>query len=212
MLGHFGAYLGEFLGAAGRDDRVREVLASVDLSAVDEAARGRKGVAVVTAHFGNWEIGALALGMHRPGAVVLVRRIGDAVLDQYVAVARGANRILDVSEGPGPIRECLAGGGILAAAIDEPRDRGIPVRFFGRIVPFPSAFFRIVHDTGARVVPARCLRLEPGRITVMAYPAVEGDSVQAVAQAVADRFASWIREAPDQWVMLRAFGAGDAVR
>lgn len=212
MLGHFGAYLGEFLGAAGRVERVQEVLDAVDFSAVDAAARGQRGVAVVTAHFGNWELGALALGLHHPGAAVLVRRIGDAVLDDHVAAARGTNRILDVAEGPGPIQECLAAGGILAAAIDEPRDRGIPVRFLGRIVPFPSAFFRIVHDTGALVVPARCLRLEPGRIAVTAYPAIEGDSVQAVAQAVADRFSSWIREAPDQWVMMRPFDAGDAAR
>lgn len=205
VLRHFGRYLGEFFAAGGDPSLVKTLLGSVNYSAVEAARASGRGIAVVTPHFGNWEFGALALGYLHPDAQVLIRTTGHPALDATIRACRGAHRTLDVADGVRPIEEALKSGGVVAAAIDEPRDRGLPVNFLGRRIAFPHAFFRVVAKANALVVPTLCRRNASGLIDILATEPVDDSSPEKTAQAVADIFSSWIRADPDQWVLMKSF-------
>ncbi len=205
VLGHFGAYLGEFLGAAGDPGRLDGMVAAEQFAALDAVVAAKRSVVVVTPHLGNWEIGSWALERHSPGTVMLLRKTGDPVLDAAFRRSRGQRAVIDVTEGVRPLVAALKAGRVVAAAIDEPRDHGIDVAFLGRVVRFPAPLFRIVADAKALVLPARCRRLARGRIAVEVSGPVTDTGPRETAQAVADVFSAWIREDPDQWMMLGEF-------
>lgn len=198
-LESFGRYLGEFLGAAGEPERVRKLLGERRLATLRAARAAGHGALVVTMHYGNWELGALALAEEFGPINVIVRETGEPRLDALIRRARGANRLLSTAQGLRPAFEALGRGEIVAAAIDEPREQGTQVRLLGATPRFPDALFKAAVKSAAVVLPIRCGRTREGLIEVETGPPA------ANLQEVADRFAEWLRADPDQWVMMTPY-------
>ena len=168
-------------------------------------AEGR-GLVLVTAHLGNWELGGrlLATRLRRPTHVIVAAEV-DPRVERFL---RG---------GPSPVRFVRRGDPTamvpLVAALRRGEivalqgDRALGTRgdalvdFFGDPAPFPLGPFVLGRAAGVPVVPAFCL-LEPDlRYTVVMAPAIHVDA-DGEAKALAEWVAvleAMIRRAPEQW-------------
>jgi KDO2-lipid IV(A) lauroyltransferase len=179
-----------------------------------EAARARgRGVILVTAHLGNWELGGLLLA-HRglPMSVVTLEEPTTALTEWRDAFRRRAG-IRTHAVGPGhnfafvELIAALRRGEVVAMLVDRPyAGSGVPVDFFGRCTEFSTAPALLWQHTGAAVVPAFVLRNAVGRYTAFAdaplafAPQAEPRAgLAANTQIVASHFENIIRQHPDQW-------------
>jgi len=119
-------------------------------------------------------------------------------VDERIKICRGRNRLFDVSKGVRPILRALEEKAIVAAAVDEPRSKGVEVKFMGANIFFPSAIFRMAEETDSALIPVRCKRSHEGKITVKSYEEVR------TPQELADIFEEWIREEPEQWMLMES--------
>ena len=167
---HFAAWV-DFLQFATREREAaaRLVEGVVGYSHIVEGRLAGKGVLLLTAHLGNWEVGGLMLAqMKQPIHVVLVPDIFPGVERQRRRLheASGVTEIrVDRSFVPTlSVLRALSGNGIVAMQGDRDFDNtGVAVPFFGREAFFPRGPLRVAMASGATVLPAFIVRMPDGR-------------------------------------------------
>ncbi|MEP6768168.1 MAG: hypothetical protein ABJC61_05830, partial [Acidobacteriota bacterium] len=103
-----------------------------------EAARARgKGVFLLSAHFGSWELGAVRAGLLGEPIASVVRPLDNALLEAELARRRTrfGNRLIRKKEAAREILRALRQGGTVAILIDQNvlAGEGVFVPFFGRL-------------------------------------------------------------------------------
>jgi lauroyl/myristoyl acyltransferase len=180
---------------------------------LDDLLARRRGVLIVGGHFGNWELGGVALRLLHGYPVTVVgkseaspvvgeirRRMRDSLGIETLEIGRMLETALQM-------RRLLADNGIVAMLLDRHlgRDR-IEVTFFGR----PTAFLRtpamIGYLSGAPLLPAFMIRQADDRfVGAMGDPIVVDstmpteDAVRAATQTFADQLEAQIRANPQLW-------------
>jgi KDO2-lipid IV(A) lauroyltransferase len=165
-----------------------------------------RGLVLLTAHLGNWELGGrlLAARLGRPTHVIVATE-ADPGVERFL---RG---------GPSPVRFVRRGDPTamvpLVAALRRGEivalqgDRALGTRgdalvdFFGAPAPFPLGPFVLGRAAGVPVVPAFCL-LDGGRryTVVMAAPIrVEADGDAPALARWVQVLEAMVRRAPEQW-------------
>ena len=180
-------------------------------------AAGR-GVLLLTAHLGNWEVGGLMLAeVRQPIHVVLVPDIFPGVerVRRRMHERAGVTEIpIDNSFGPTlAVLRALEQNTIVAMQGDRDfNNTGIAVPFFGRQAYFPRGPFRVAMATGAAVLPAFILRTADGRYrAVIEEPLTivrEGDRDAALCANLAryvEILERYIRMYPEQWYCFYPF-------
>ena len=169
-----------------------------------------KGVFVLTAHFGNWELMSAAMSLrYGPGAVV-VRPIDFAPLDRLVSMLRsrfGTEAILKqraMRRLMGVIREKKAVGILLDQNVDW--YEGAFVRFLGQWACTNKGLALMALKTGTPVIPAFSVRQPDGRYRVIFDPEVRLIRTGDKARDVEDNTALFTRaierfvlKYPDHW-------------
>lgn len=213
---NFGKYLVDFL-IFPQLSRV-ELLRRVHFDGwptLDRAIAEGRGLIFITAHIGNWDVGAAALAAAGYPVNVVVERLAYSPLDRLVRNTRAGLgvKLLAVERiGPSLLRS-LQRGEILALLIDRPlTDGGVIVSFFGEAVRVTSGPARIALRTGARIMPGAVIR-RSGRDdgfdavvdTDFQYQATgdEERDVIALTQAMMHALERLIICYPDQWFMFR---------
>jgi KDO2-lipid IV(A) lauroyltransferase len=169
-------------------------------------ARGR-GVLIVTAHLGNWELSAFAHALMTAPMHVVVRPLDNPRVDRLVEQRRAlsGNRIIRKKQTREVLR-ALAAGDAVGVLIDQnvvPAE-GVFIDFFGVKACAHAGFAKLAHHTGAAVVPGFALWSDTERRYVLRfYPeiAMTGD-VAADTQRIHSQLESVIREYPDQWLWI----------
>ncbi|MEK7465891.1 MAG: lysophospholipid acyltransferase family protein [Planctomycetota bacterium] len=171
-----------------------------------------KGVIAVSAHLGNWEIGAVVLGHLGHPPTWLLRPIENPGVQELLNDAR-ASAGIHVIEKWGGLREAihvLRRGEVLAMLVDQDaRDQGVFVPFFGREASTLKSPALLSHRTGAPIVPFAAMRQRDGKFLVEIG---EGFVAQGSVDQEADlekstaRFTKtiedWIRRFPEQWLWV----------
>ncbi len=133
-------------------DRWRE--AAVDLK--------RQGVLVLTGHFGNWELFAIAHGLLGHPVHLVVRTIKNPLVDRFVTRMRsyGDVRLLRKNQAARGVLRTLRNHELLVLPLDQNASHrtGVFVDFFGRPASTNAGFARIAHRTGVLVYPAFLVR------------------------------------------------------
>jgi KDO2-lipid IV(A) lauroyltransferase len=180
-------------------------------------SRGR-GVLLLTAHLGNWEVGGLMLAaIRQPIHVVLVP-------DIYPAVEKARRRLHEragVTEIPVDrslgstlaVLRALAANSIVAMQGDRDFDNtGIEVPFFGRGAYFPRGPLRVAMATDATVLPAFIVRVPDGRYRAILeepLPIERGGDRDAALRRNLERFVGilerYVRQYPEQWYCFYPF-------
>jgi KDO2-lipid IV(A) lauroyltransferase len=168
-------------------------------------ARGR-GVLVITAHCGNWELSSLAFSARVDRLVVVARRQNNSYMDRFIVRARegyGAEVIYK----QGALRKLIAAlkeGKTAAVLIDQavvPAE-GMLADFLGAPAWTIRAPVALANRTGAALVPAFMRDTGDGH-EIICQPAVElsGDEAGDV-RTLNSCVESFIRENPDQWLWI----------
>ncbi len=192
-----------------------ELLAEVEVVGKDNLERAlemEKGVFLLSAHIGSWEVAALVAGLLIPAGFAVVNRpLDNDLLEAELERLRGlfGNRALGKQNITRSMLKQLRRGGAVGILIDQRvlEDEGIQVQFFGHPAWTHPALARFAARSGAPVVPIWGLWDGPGKYTVrFDTPLIPGELSEAEQGEVplTTRLTAInegvIRERPEQWL------------
>jgi len=196
------------------DHDVREHVDFVGLENFrDGEAKGR-GVLLLTAHLGNWELGALAHGAVVGPLHVMVRPIENGLVDRLVTCRREAhgNRVIKKRGAAREVLRVLERSGTVGILADQNTlaSEAVFVNFFGSSAATNKGFAQLALRSNAAVVPAFARWDYSAKRHVVEYgPAIElirtGSSAEDVvsnSQRFQKTLEDRIRMYPDQWLWI----------
>jgi Kdo2-lipid IVA lauroyltransferase/acyltransferase len=187
----------------------------IEVIGADEIVKRRvpgKSYIFFSAHYGNWEIAALAATQAGFAVAQIYRAPNNPLIDRLINEARGESPGGRIAKGPAAARGLLAAlerGNALCLLVDQKMNDGIAVPFFGRDAMTAPALARLARRFDSIVVPARVERVGGARFRLVCEPPL---AVPKTKDAHADVLAlmtevnatieRWIRAAPAQWFWL----------
>ena len=176
----------------------------------DAMSRG-KGVILVTAHLGSFDMAGQLLAARSAKVIALVETLKPAALLSHVIALRKSKGLTYMPVHLGVLRaviQSLRRGEAVVLVCD--RDMGndsFKSEFFGEETTLPAGAVRIAMRTGAAVVPVFNLRQGDGRYDAYFEPALDivpsgDDAVARNMEQVIAVMEKYIRTSPEQWVVL----------
>ena len=209
---YFGKYMVDFFRRAHLPpEAIRKFVSFQHLEYLQEAAAMGRGVIVVSAHFGNWELGGALLGAlgHRVNVVVMPER--QPRLENLLAQhrARRGLHVIPLGQAARGVLACLRRGELVALLADRAfTGRTATCSFFGRPAQLPAGPAQLAHHTGAPVVPMFLLRQEDDTFLMRCHPPILRDregTVAALHAAIGRSLEAEIAERPHQWFIFEDF-------
>lgn len=184
-----------------------------DGSRLDELLARGSGVIVVGGHFGNWELGGVALRLltghpitvvGKPEASPVVGAFRRRMRDSLGIETLEIGQMLDTAL---RIRRLLAVNGVVAMLLDRHIGRdAVDVMFFNRRARFLRSPAMIAQLSGAPLLPAFVIRQPDGRYVARFGEPIEpepgkptDESVAAATQQFATQLEAQIRAHPHLW-------------
>lgn len=177
---------------------------------VDALARG-KGVMLVTAHFGSFDVAVQLLAVHSVRTTILVEALEpERLLDHVVSLRKnkGLNIVPAKSGALQAMLQALRNGEIVLIVCDRDVTGEAPkALFFGEETRLPDIGVRIALRTGAAIIPVFNLRRDSGGYDVYVEPPIEAEANGSSAVAehmneVIRVMEKYIKSCPEQWAVL----------
>jgi len=180
-----------------------------------DAIATKRGVILVSAHYGNPEIvlqSSVAIGIH---TLSLTEPLQPRRLCDLVHKLRGSHgqvfRPLSLSSVREAIR-WLRDGKVVPLLCDRDiQNTGVVLPFFGTETRVPVGAAELALRTGALVIPMFCRRTKGGRFDVFAEPPLEmtitGDpeeDVRTITLRIIAAIEQYVRQDPGQWIVLES--------
>lgn len=175
----------------------------------EKKAAGR-GLVAVSAHFGNWEFGALAVRRAGFRTAGVYKALRNPIVDDRVRALRSefypGGLLPRGPEAPRRLIGHARAGGAMVLLADLREGGGVETMFFGRptpSTPFPALAARLI---GAPLVAGRVTRLQGARFrldceTVEVPRTGDRDAdIRVATERLTAVFERWIRETPEQWM------------
>lgn len=177
---------------------------------LDTALACGKGVLLISAHFGNWELMAAKLTREGYPLDVLVRDTElRSTTDVLTSTRESTGMRVFSRQAILPAVLALRRNRILAILPDQHELTGIFINFLGHPAKTPIGPAAIALKTGAMLLPVFTFRQPDDTLLVQCYPpfAAEptGDKTadtRALTEKIMGIIQERIREAPDQWLWL----------
>jgi KDO2-lipid IV(A) lauroyltransferase len=197
----FGATFMDFLEAS---DLPREdFLDRAPLTGVEHllAARARgRGVFLLSAHFGSWEVGALRVGLMGEPISLVVRPLDNPLLEAELARRRTrfGNSVIAKKDAAREILRAMRLNQTVAILIDQNvlEREAIFVPFFGRPAATTPSLGLLQLKTGAAVLPVFTWPIGGGRYETRCEPPIFPEEFEAAAT---DR-AEWVKRATARYI------------
>jgi lauroyl/myristoyl acyltransferase len=216
----------DFIRSLGmRRSELETMIVSLNTSTLDQLIGEGHGVLIVGGHFGNWELGGVALRLlhdlpltviGKPEASPVVGSIRHRMRETLGIETLEVGQMIETAL---RIRQRLARNGLVAMLLDRHlgRDR-VEVSFFGR----PTAFLRtpamIAYMSGAPLLPAFMIRSADGEFVGTLGDPIRVDSTmpadQAVAQSTqlfATQLEHQVRANPHLWYQFYRYWRAESV-
>lgn len=169
-----------------------------------------KGLIIMTAHMGNWELLAGIFGLQGFRGAVVGRRIYYEPYNRWIVGLRRSVGVETIyqDEAVRKIHKHLKAGEIVGLLPDQDRDkiRGIFVNFFGKPAYTSVAPVKFAMALGTPLLPAFMVRLPGDRYRLvlgeLIRPAMDGDRQTAIRKYTEiwmRSFEEMIRQYPEQW-------------
>ncbi|HMP74953.1 MAG TPA: lysophospholipid acyltransferase family protein [Kiritimatiellia bacterium] len=216
---HFGKYLVDFFRFTNLTARDLEERVSIEHpERLAEAVRRGRGVVVVTAHFGNWEIGGAVL--HALGypvnAVVAPERLPRLERLLRRQRERRGLHVVQLGQSARALLRSLQRGEIVALLADRDFSSGHRViELFGKRVCLPRGAAWLARRAGAPVVPVFLIRQEDDTFLLRIHPPIPPDLAggeEATMRSVRDSLEREIGERPYQWFLFHDFWKPEPAR
>jgi len=203
---NFGKYLADFLQLSSLSDRaILDRLEVQGLDHIQQAFQEKRGVIAVTAHFGNWEWGAVGLSLMGYPVHALALSHENHRVNQFFVNQRKEKgvHVIPMRSSIWKVIHCLNQNEMLLLVGDrETSGNGIPVQFFGRPVYFPHGAAALSKRCGSPIVIGFMVRKPGGRFSLVFEPPIvpkKQQDLKTITQEVASRLEKTIRQYPTQW-------------
>lgn len=180
------------------------------LEHLDASVQTGRGTLLVSAHLGNWEIGAVRLIQAGYRVVALSRPSSMQRIVQAIDSIRGGLEFetIPVRDGIRPCLRLLQDNGILAIMPDRyARGQGLDVKFFGHTTNAWHTPVLLALRTGAQILPCHALRRPDGTFRFLIEEPVnvhqtveETSAMQLATQEMFDRLEALVRQYPEQYL------------
>ena len=190
------------------------LLSRIDFAGAEHAeaavvAAAGKGILVLAAHYGNWELLAASHALSVFPLSVVVRPLDHPLMESLVDRFRRRSgvELIGKRRALGEILDALRRGRMVGILLDQnaSRTEGVFAPFFGVPASTSKGLALIALRTGAPVLPIFIRRMQNGRHLVQADPVVEvpadGDPI-AYTAAFNRSIETAIRRAPEQWFWM----------
>lgn len=181
-----------------------------------DALAQKRGVVLVTAHLGSFDIMAQIFAIRPVKATVLVEALKPPPLLNHVTALRESHGVPFMPGQPGALEsmmQLLRSGEAISMACDRNiQGKGITSVFFGEEVTLPTVAVIMAMRTGAAIVPIFNRRNHNGSYVINVEPAIDvlttgNGAVAKNVEQVAQVMERYIRDCPEQWVTLRSIWA-----
>lgn len=176
-------------------------------------AAGR-GVLILTAHLGAWELSSFYHSLMGYPMSIVIRRLDNPLIDRFVNHVRclHGNQVLHKDDFARGLLACMRRGETVGILMDTNMTppQGVFVDFFGMAACTASGLARVAMKTGAAVLPGFLLWEEATRQYVLRFGAqiplvstgdTEADVIANTA-AFTKEIEAYIRQYPDQWLWV----------
>ncbi len=212
---HLGRQMAEFcLLPRLRPEQLPELMATEGLEHYRAAQAQGKGVLVLTAHLGAWELSSFGHSLQGYPMKFVIRPLDNAPLNRLVNHYRGLHGNQPIAKGDFArgLLQAMAANQTVGILLDQNSSppQGVFVPFFGRLACTALGPAKIALRTGAAVVPGFTVWEAAQRRYVLYFePALElvrsGDEEADIAANTA-RFTAvierWVRRYPEQWLWV----------
>ena len=200
-----------FRWIGGRDTEIDPTISMKGSEVVADALARGKGIAVLTAHIGNFDLMGLWAARRYPMTIISKDLKNDGLNKFWMEARRKSS--LGIVPAHNSYRDCLRvlkKNGCLGFILDQNmiRKEGIFVDFFGKPACTTPGLAVLAAHAGAPVVPVFIVRREDGRHEVHALPAMEPpedrkpDTMAKATQAYTKVIEDFIRQYPEQWIWM----------
>jgi len=181
----------------------------------DQALAKGKGVVVLTAHLGNWELGGVVIAQlgYPFWAVALPHK--NKKVNDFFDGQRNRKGVKVIAMGKA-VRSCITeirNNHMVALVGDRDfSEKGIVLDFFGKPMHFPEGPAALSLMTGASIVPGFMLRNPDDSFTLRIEKPVEftpsGNKEKDLADLIGvykNIIQDYVRKYPEQWYVFRKF-------
>jgi KDO2-lipid IV(A) lauroyltransferase len=177
----------------------------------DEAERmsNGRGLLVLTAHYGNWELLNVAHSIYGYRIAIVHRPLRNPLMDRAICQARVSfgNQLIARKAGALEMARMLRRNWMIAVALDLDVRGGVFVDFFGVPAATSDGVARLAAVSGAPVVPCFMVRQEnSARHKITILPPVDirrsgsrTDDIRENTQRFTSAIEQMIRRHPDHW-------------
>jgi len=189
----------------------------VDVQGIEHCAAASaagRGVIIFTAHFGGWEASHLAVSAAGFPVNVIVRKIDNPLVENYVDNLRNrfGSRTIDKKTSAREMFRRLRAGEILGILTDlnTQEHEGVFVDFFGVPASTTTSIAKLALKTNAAVLPAFAVWEEAkGKYVVYLEPPIEyrktanaDEDVKNLTRDITSVVEKYVRKYPEQWLWI----------
>jgi KDO2-lipid IV(A) lauroyltransferase len=212
---HFGGIFFDFIRSPrisrAKLDRITEIKGWENLEA---AYKRGKGVLILTAHYGFWELMGIEQGYRGRNLSVIARKLDNPLLERMLHRyrTRSGNRVVYKQNAVREIFRTLRSNGAAAVLIDQniSPQQGMFVDFFGTPASTTPILSAIALKSGAPIVPAFSEPLPGGRWRFIYEPALDistngmerAEAMQLITQKCTKVIEERVRRRPDIWLWM----------
>ncbi|KJJ85687.1 lipid A biosynthesis acyltransferase [Candidatus Omnitrophus magneticus] len=212
---HFAKYLADFLKFSKINKQyLNKYVEIINSSYLDECLAKQKGIIVVTAHFGNWELGGAVIAALGHDISAIIWEHKNKKINQLFTTRRANNNIKQIPLNQ--IRQCfhvLKNNGILGIVGDKDYTGDLgETTLFGEKIFMPKGAAVLSLKTGAPIVACFVAReknnklkiffekpIWPDEITIPSGRSEKNNAVKKIMNSCMSMFEKYIKLYPDQW-------------
>ena len=192
----------------------RRYLTATGLSNMESAMKSGRGVLLMSAHLGNWELLGHTVSLFtRSPVLIITRTLDNPALNKVVWEWRANLGNIPIPKEKSAMRilDYLARGGVVGILLDQNAAwfEGVFVTFFNRKACTAKGLAKLALATGSPVVPVMSIRQPDGRYRIscgkpieMIRTGNEADDIEVNTLRFNMAMEEYIREAPDQWLWI----------
>ncbi|MDD5432912.1 MAG: lysophospholipid acyltransferase family protein [Candidatus Omnitrophica bacterium] len=215
---NFAKYLVDFFRFEKIDEEyIKKNVKIENLHYFTEELKKEKGIVVLTAHIGNWELGGVVVALSGFPFYAVALPHKTKKVNDFFNSQRQSKKINVIPFGKA-VRACLntlKENKLVALVGDRDfAEKGVILDFFGKPTYFPEGPAAFALKTGASIVPGFMVRNPNDTFTLRIEKPIEYKATQDKTKDILEIisrykiiFENYIKEYPEQWYVFRPFWA-----
>ncbi len=198
----------EMLIAPRQLNKIRSMVAMVDMEILQKNMEKNRGVILASAHFGSWELAGAAVAAAGIPATGVGAQQSNPYIDRYITQYRtklGLTVLRPYHSSVKPLVRALKDNGVIGLISDQDSgESGVFVIFFGRLASTPVGTAQLALKFKTPILVALAIRAHPGKyqLRFREVEITDDDTVQTLTQKYTTIIEEFIRKNPEQYFWM----------